>query len=733
MGIGITVLGISALFMVCYGIYSHFSKPQARPVPDSMKQYKQVPIVEDDYLPFVGQGFAFSKDIIGFIKKCYEKYGPVFRIKIFRTDLIVVCDPSLVKEYFAVRENNMSMYKVLDRLYLGNAFNDDPSMLSVMIEIIKSSIGFRAEEFIPKIHDEAKRMIDRLKLKAGPKGKVLKVSDEMIQFVACTSCRCFMGIELTPEIYDVLMQFTHLLNRIIVLTYFMPKWLIGITINPFLRAYRIKITDYFKEEIRKYRVDLTKEDSALLRHAVDYVMTNDRKLTDQEVGDLVVTLLYVSSENTALGLSAAVVDLAGNPTYWERVKQEARKYINIGDIKGLFSARIIDDCVMESARLNSHVFAINRAPQNALMVLGDYFVGDAQSVALCEPMLMKECQEINGTYCNGLAYNPDRFNKPTSEPKDAHHIMTWGAGVHLCPGKLFAIYEIKMAMALVAMNFKIELPSRLPPLDYFSPSAFAERVMDVRITPLGDEECEAIHVPTDKTYKIYKVGKYEVVYFSSDPLKSGNAGGWLIREFFTKHQQIEFYKYTVNLSKGSDEHKEIMDSSNAPTDRAYPLTYYNLVYTNKSNCIEPVAWFDVSRDIWKILSMTPEVPLTQPMPRFDSVYAHLFGPNGSMAIHRDEYVNWGVSVNLGASSEFIFGPHVIDFHSGDVFVADFSKVDHGVKSILNNSPQWFIPENTQGVDTFGRTRCGIQIRNVSECMPKDSISLSEFKKLVTGA
>ncbi len=34
-------------------------------------------------LPIVGHGISFSKDIIGFVKKCYQEYGKVFQLKIF--------------------------------------------------------------------------------------------------------------------------------------------------------------------------------------------------------------------------------------------------------------------------------------------------------------------------------------------------------------------------------------------------------------------------------------------------------------------------------------------------------------------------------------------------------------------------------------------------------------------------------------------------------------------------
>ena len=45
-------------------------------------------------------------------------------------------------------------------------------------------------------------------------------------------------------------------------------------------------------------------------------------------------------------------------------------------------------------------------------------------------------------------YDPSRYDTNDSL-KDPNILMTWGAGIHLCPGKMFAIYEIKIAVALL--------------------------------------------------------------------------------------------------------------------------------------------------------------------------------------------------------------------------------------------------------------------------------------------
>lgn len=70
----------------------------------------------------------------------------------------------------------------------------------------------------------------------------------------------------------------------------------------------------------------------------------------------------------------------------------------------------------------------------------------------------------------GNIFDPGRFK---IEPNDSKSVLTWGAGIHLCPGKQFAIYEIKMALFLITKHFHrfIINEQEYKNLNFFSPSA----------------------------------------------------------------------------------------------------------------------------------------------------------------------------------------------------------------------------------------------------------------------
>jgi cytochrome P450 len=468
----ISIICIS--FVILYSIYKFWRYINQPKIPAG---YKTVQLVSNS-LPLLGHTLAFTKDPIAFIKKAYDKYGKVFKIKLLTKDMIVVCDRDMNKEFFSAKEENMSLHDILDQLYFGDAFSDDPSMLGEIIKLVKGTVAIKFDDFAPTIVDEANNMVNKIKKESND--KTINILTEMMRFVTCTSARCFVAIELSDEFYDILIKFINLFNKIIGMTYMAPKWLLRLIYNPELRRYRKKLTSMLAKEIETYRSDPNKNTSTLIRTAINHTnKQTGKKYTNEQVGDIIVSLLYVSSGNTAVGLSNVMIDLALSNTMWNRVRDESKKLLDSNDIRSLLSSPLLDSCIMESARMNSHIFALIRKPKKQ-KTLKDYYIGNADSVVICEPMLMLY-DGAKGVFADPLKYNPDRFLEPMNESKSAEAVLTWGNKIHLCPGKQFAKYEMIAAMVFITTHFKqFDLTNKKIPLNFFSVSAFAERHVPIR-------------------------------------------------------------------------------------------------------------------------------------------------------------------------------------------------------------------------------------------------------------
>jgi len=730
----------------------------------SSKVYK-VPQTVSGALPIIGHGASFSKDIIKFVREAHHKYGGVCKVKIFNNDMVIISDRSLVKEFLKQKESNLSLYQQLNNLYFGSAFTDDDRNMPMIITLVKRTIAIRFDDFIPKITSYAMRMIDNMKKEIAD-GSDVDIYDYMIRFIVCTSAGCFVGMEVTPEFYCVLEKFTSLLNKLVVLTYFLPKIVIKNTVGLVLKKYRNQMARMLYPIIEEYRKDKTKKDSDVIRSAVDDI-TN---LDNHRIAEILICLLFVSAENTALGLAATVRDLSKNPEWWDKVREKSREYLQNDGLYGLFNDETIDAVVMESGRMNTHIFALNRNPVNKYQVVGDYYVGDVKSVAICQPLLMVH-DAASDVFKNAEVYDPGRFlDKQISEvetssdvcpfarelntsvqrcpvsnttvttikgeSKKPHDVMTWGAGTHICPGKIFAKHEIKAAIAMITTNFERFEIVREDKKNYFSPAAFAEQNAVVRVKHLPENELiKGINLEPNIDFgdKYYRVLRYDTL----------DGSGWLIKNFLDEQLQQKFYTMSVEVSSGSKEHVGLHNSIST-SSTAHPLAYYKLVYTGRSNCYEEQVkpFFSFADKLWESLRKNKR-PLKFPhnvSPKFNSFYSQLYPESSAMDLHKDQYVDWGISVSIGASCIFLFGDHEVTLSSGDVFVADFSKVTHGVESIdPETTPKWFntgykveCDGEEKIIETFGRIRCSIQIREVKDRDESEYISTDEFNNLLKG-
>jgi len=411
------------------------------------RQRSNVPRVSGA-LPFVGHGLQYTKDPMKFIKNSYEKYGPVFEIQLFRKPITIVCDHSLVKEFFDAKEEELSMYETFSDHYFDRAFSKEPNILPFFIECIKQTVPptFRAKDFSPIMREECNNFIERLRSKMINGKLTINLEKEVIRLVTFSLLKYFVGISPDENLYQDIMTYIAFVNKLASLTYLLPKWLIIFLYDKQLIAHREKVTNYLETIIQDY-VSTDKKDSMMIRKAVDYTGgwnydKSNEQLTPQQIANIIMSLIYVSIANTSYALIGLLIDGGSN-------KEE----------------------IMESVRFNSHIFGVNRKP-GTKKTLGQWNL--TGTVALCPAMLMRELDTV---YKDGNNYNPGRFD---NEPIDKYNIITWGAGTHFCPGKMFAVTEMEIVAKMFQETFDIKLPV-LPERDYITPSSFAIRSMDIEL------------------------------------------------------------------------------------------------------------------------------------------------------------------------------------------------------------------------------------------------------------
>lgn len=269
---------------------------------------------------------------------------------------------------------------------------------------------------------------------------------------------------------------------------------------------------------------------------------------------MLVTLLYVSSENTALGLTSALIDLGCSPEYWDQLRKATAPLLCDENYRELFKEKTLESCVMESARTNTQIFALQRKPRTTVQLTDKFTITpEVDSVAICQPLLMVY-DTADKVFQDATKYDPSRFMPPRNESMRPGDVMTWGNGVHLCPGKQFAVYEIKAALAMIVNHFECFNLNARPNPDYFSPAAFADRRtlvgLQVPMTVVKDRE--------------------------------GHPIGWHFKGVLTPLRQREIYRNLVEFTRDSTEQQQLSADATTPLT----LAYWNNVHTHAHNMRE---------------------------------------------------------------------------------------------------------------------------------------------------
>jgi cytochrome P450 len=628
-----TIVGFTALFHYFY-----------------KKLQSDIPLFTG-FLPIIGHTLELGKPDVFKKMAIAAKTTPIFKLSIFLRDIAVIVDPKMLPDYFKIPEKEMSMYDVLENLYFGKALSDNDSSFAKIISIIRKSLNMNLSEYVNTIAEEATFEISKM---TSDPTDVLAVCKS---FVANTSSKCFLGRRLTDLEYEILKKFSALLNFVIITTYFLPHWAITMLWGKKLRALRVQLRESFYPDIEKFIDKTNTTTSKIIHYSLDTQNDNvSRSQTLINTGDIIVSLLYVATENTALGISNTVYDVITHPEVWNEMQKQLRTCKE----DEILTNDYIDSVIWETARTNSHMFSLNRASVKQKFFYG-HDVSGVDSLVVSNHVMLVYGEEAASKFVNPTKYDPLRF-KSKDSLKTMKNIITWGSGVHGCVGRLFAQYETKIFLYyLCKTTTTMRRISKYGELNYFSPSAYAERKYLAEFN-LTNIRCVSM-VNGEKVY--------------------------IARNFVSVSEQKAILANLCNIG-----------TSTTKSGNFKVLKYHNLAYTAKSNA-EYINFEFINRLIAKVDCLKDFNP--------NSFYS--VAMRNGMVAHRDKYVSMGVSLSLGADADFVMGDKTFRLRSGDVIVADFGNLPHGIKTVYHNTvPSWFDAIMLDG----NFVRCSLQIREVRQ-------------------
>ncbi|XP_021493226.2 cytochrome P450 4F6-like [Meriones unguiculatus] len=181
-----------------------------------------------------------------------------------------------------------------------------------------------------------------------------------------------------------------------------------------------------------------------------------KELSDKDIRAEADTFMFGGHDTTASGLSWILYNLARHPEYQERCRQEVRELLRDREPEeiewdDLARLPFLTMCIKESLRLHPPIVVISR------LCTQDIVLPDGRVIPKGNDCLIS----IFGVHHNPSVwpdpevYDPFRFDPENPQKRSPLAFIPFSAGPRNCIGQTFAMSEMKVAMALTLLRFRV--------------------------------------------------------------------------------------------------------------------------------------------------------------------------------------------------------------------------------------------------------------------------------------
>ncbi|XP_060037394.1 leukotriene-B4 omega-hydroxylase 3 [Erinaceus europaeus] len=180
------------------------------------------------------------------------------------------------------------------------------------------------------------------------------------------------------------------------------------------------------------------------------------QLSDEDIRAETDTFMFEGHDTTASGLSWALYNLAQHPEYQERCRQEVQALLRGRETpdlqwEDLSQLPFLSMCIRESLRLHPPVTAISRCCTQDV-TLPDGRVIPKGNICVISIFGLHHNPSV---WPDPEVYNPFRFDPQDTQKVSPLAFVPFSAGPRNCIGQTFAMTEMKVALALSLLRFRL--------------------------------------------------------------------------------------------------------------------------------------------------------------------------------------------------------------------------------------------------------------------------------------
>ncbi|KZT01552.1 cytochrome P450 [Laetiporus sulphureus 93-53] len=439
---------------------------------------KTIPTVGGSSLPLLSYAGAFrhvfyAADIL---HEGYRRYkGGTFKFADFRRWYIIVCEPHLIEEIIKAPDDQLSfdeaVHEILQTDYtLGYALHHN----LYHVPIVRSQLTRNIAKFFPLLHDELVASFhDEIPLNGSGWNKV-RAMDAMVQVICRTSNRVFVGLPLCRNLdyCNLNKQFTVDVMKGGTIISLFPGLL-----KPFAARFLTDVPNSIKRGVKhlepliseRLRMEQelgsewTDKPNDMLQWLLDAAEGEER--TVRALVLRILTINVGAIHTSAMCLTHAVYYLAAYPQYVQALREEVEAVVQQEGWTKAAMGKMhkLDSFFKEVQRLNGIVArGLDRKAMKDFRFSDGTFVPAGTYIA-APAVAMHHDEDV---YPDAHTFNPWRFSDSCNERDDfqrQHTITTspyfllFGHGKHACPGRFFAVNELKAMLAHMVVSYDMKM------------------------------------------------------------------------------------------------------------------------------------------------------------------------------------------------------------------------------------------------------------------------------------
>ncbi|GAA0667174.1 cytochrome P450 [Kitasatospora atroaurantiaca] len=411
-------------------------------------------------LPFLGHVWPMSRGPLAFVKSL-RATGDLVRVDLGTLPVVFVASPELAHAVMVTHGSSFEKGRLFDRVrgFVGDGLATAPSKLHRRHRRLMQPSFHRTRiaGYCDIISDRARDLAA-----SWEPGGTLAMEEEMARFSIGTLAATMFAAEIGTPVVDVVRRDTPTILKYILLRAVSPQFLdrLPLPSNRKFDAAAANLRQVIDDEIaatrRRDHADSPDLLSTLL--AARDADTGET-LTDVEVRDELVTILFAGTETVGSTMAWAFHEIARHPEVEKQLLAEidevvGTRPVGFEDVPRLtYTRRVLDEVL----RLHGVTLLMRRT--TAPVDLGGVTIPEGTEVAFSPYALLRDPV----LYPEPGRFDPDRWLPERAADLPRAGFLPFGAGSRQCIGDAFARAEMTITLATVLARWQLRpVPGHTP-------------------------------------------------------------------------------------------------------------------------------------------------------------------------------------------------------------------------------------------------------------------------------